>query len=134
MGTAWYQAKELANLALESFGRASQNSDSGDLQSRIAGIYLDLGLDKEAYQASLKAVKKGSIKRADSNYLVMGNALVNMHCYKDAIVAFQKSLKAAETKKDKRYPTQWIKFADVEGSDLEKLRDWVPRCRVVENS
>lgn len=131
LGTAWYQSKDL-NRALSSLESASQLSDSGNLQSRIAGIYLDLGRDKEAYQASKKAVKKGDIKRPDSNYLVMGNALVNMHCYKDAINAFQKSLKAATTKKDKRFPKQWIKYADVEGTRLGKLRDLgakVPSCR-----
>nr|MCS5587209.1 tetratricopeptide repeat protein [Porticoccaceae bacterium] len=131
LGTAWYQAKDLQS-ALKSLETASQYSDSGDLQSRIAGIYLDLGRDKEAYKASVKAAKKGSVKRADSNYLVMGNALVNLHCYKDAIVAFQKSLKVATTKKAKRYPKQWIKYADVEGTRLGKLRDLgakVPSCR-----
>jgi tetratricopeptide (TPR) repeat protein len=131
LGTAWFQAKDLT-AALKSLESASQYSDSGDLQSRIAGIYLDLGRDKEAYQASLKAVEKGSVKRPDSNYLVMGNALVNMHCYKDAIAAFQKSLKVATTKKAKRYPKQWIKYADVEGTRLGKLRDLgakVPSCR-----
>ena len=50
LGTAWYQAKEL-NLALSSLDRASQYSDSGDLQARMAGIYLDLGKDKQAYKA-----------------------------------------------------------------------------------
>lgn len=131
LGTAWYQAKDL-NRALNSLERASKKSDSGNLQARIAGIYLDLGRDKEAYQAAAKAAKKGSVKRPSSNYLVMGNALVNLHCYKDAISAFKKSLKAAKTKKDKRYPTQWIKFADVEGTRLGKLRDLgakVPSCR-----
>ena len=131
LGTAWYQAKEL-NRALESLEDASKKSDSGNLQARIAGIYLDLGRDKEAYQASVQAAKKGSIKRSDSNYLVMGNALINLHCYKDAISAFRKSLNSAKTKKDKRYPTQWIKFADVEGTRLGKLRDLgakVPSCR-----
>jgi tetratricopeptide (TPR) repeat protein len=130
LGTAWYQAKEL-NRALQSLERASKKSDSGNLQARIAGIYLDLGRDKEAYEASQKAVKKGSVKRPDSNYLVMGNALVNLHCYKDAISAFRKSLKLAKTQKEKRYPTQWIKFADVEGTRLGKLRDLgakVPSC------
>jgi tetratricopeptide (TPR) repeat protein len=131
LGTAWYQAKEL-NLALNSLDRASQYSDSGDLQARIAGIYLDLGKDKQAYKASLKAADKGSIKRPSSNYLIMGNALVNMHCYKDAIGAFQKALKVSETKKEKKFPTQWIRYADVEGTRLGKLRDLgakVPSCR-----
>ena len=131
LGTAWYQAKEL-NLALSSLDRASQYSDSGDLQARMAGIYLDLGKDKQAYKASLKAADKGSIKRPSSNYLIMGNALVNMHCYKDAISAFQKALKVSETKKEKKFPTQWIRYADVEGTRLSKLRDLgakVPSCR-----
>ena len=130
LGTAWFQAKDL-NRALKSLESASKYSDSGNLQARIAGIYLDLGRDKQAYQAARKASKKGSVKRPDSNYLVMGNALVNLHCYKDAISAFRKSLKVAKTKKDKRYPTQWIKFADVEGTRLGKLRDLgakVPSC------
>lgn len=131
LGTAWYQAKEL-NLALQALDAASQYSDSGDLQSRMAGIYLDLGKDSEAYKASLKAAKKGNVKRTSSNYLIMGNALVNMHCYKDAIAAFQKALKAAETKKEKKFPTQWIRYADVEGERLDKLRKLgaeVPSCR-----
>jgi len=131
LGTAWYQSKDL-NRALKSLENASQHTDSGNLQSRIAGIYLDLGRDKEAYKASVKAAKKGNVKRADSNYLIMGNALVNLHCYKDAIKAFQKSLKLATTKKAKRYPKQWIQYADVEGTRLGKLRDLgakVPSCR-----
>jgi len=102
------------------------------LQSRMAGVYLDLGQDKQAYQATLKAAEKGSVKRPSSNYLIMGSALVNMHCYKDAIEAFQKALKVAEDEKEKRFPKQWIKYADVEGTRLGKLRDLgaeVPSCR-----
>ncbi|MGB0445559.1 MAG: tetratricopeptide repeat protein, partial [Porticoccaceae bacterium] len=131
LGTAWYQAKDL-NLALSALDEASKVSDSGEIQSRIAGIYLDLGKDKQAYQASLKAADKGNVKRPSSNYLIMGNALVNMHCYKDAIGAFQKALKVAEDEKEKRFPKQWIKYADVEGTRLGKLRDLgaeVPSCR-----
>jgi tetratricopeptide (TPR) repeat protein len=130
LGTAWYQSKDLKR-ALKSLESASKYSDTGDLQSRLAGIYLDLGRDKEAYRAARKAAKKGGVKRPDSNYLVMGNALINLHCYKDAISAFQKSLKKAKDKKSKRYPLQWIRYADAEGTRLEKLRDVgakVPGC------
>ena len=131
LGTAWYQSKELYK-ALESLNSASQFSDSGDLKSRMAGIYLDLGKDLEAYKASVKAAEKGNLKRASSNYLIMGNALVNMHCYKDAIGAFQKALKVSETEKEKKFPKQWIQYADVEGTRLGKLRNLgaeVPSCR-----
>jgi len=130
LGTAWYQSKDL-NRALKALESASKVSDTGNLQSRLAGIYLDLGRDKEAYRAAKKAAKKGEVKRPAGNYLVMGNALINLHCYKDAISAFQKSLKVAKDKKSKRYPLQWIRYADVEGTRLQKLRDVgakVPGC------
>jgi len=130
LGQAWWAAKDLPS-ALKAFESASKKSDSGELQSRIASIYLDLGNDKKAYRAAQKAAKKGSIKNPSSNYSTMGSALVNLHCYKDAISAFKKSVKAAKTKKRKRFPRQWIKFADAEGNRLQRLRDvgaTVPGC------
>jgi tetratricopeptide (TPR) repeat protein len=130
LGTAWYQSKDLKR-ALKALESASKFSDTGNLQARLAGIYLDLGRDKEAYRASRRAAKKGGVKRPDSNYLVMGNSLINLHCYKDAISAFQKALKKAKDKKTKRYPQQWIRYADTEGNRLQKLRDVgakVPGC------
>ena len=130
LGQAWWQAKNLQG-ALKSFEEASKYSDTGEIQSRIASIYLDLGKDKQAYKAAQKAAKKGDIKNTSTNYATMGSALINLHCYKDAVKAFTKSVKAAKTKKAKRYPSQWIKFANAEGSRLQKLRDvgaTVPGC------
>ena len=131
LGQAWWAAKDLPS-ALRAFESASKKSDSGQLQSRIAAIYLDLGNDKKAYRASQKAAKKGSIKNPSANYSTMGMALVNLHCYKDGVAAFKKSAKAAKTKKKKRFPQQWIKFADGEGTRRQKLRDvgaTVPGCQ-----
>lgn len=122
LGQAWWQAKNLES-ALKSFEEASKYSDTGEIQSRIASIYLDLGKDKQAYKAAQKAAKKGDIKNTSTNYATMGSALINLHCYKDAVKAFNKSVKTAKTKKAKRYPSQWIKFANAEGSRLQKLRD-----------
>lgn len=130
LGTAWYQSKDLDN-AVKALERASKKSDTGNLQARLAGIYLDLGRDSEAYRAASRAAKKGGVKRPESNYLVMGNALINLNCYKDAIKAFKKSLKAAKDEKNKRYPKQWIRYADTEGTRLQRLRDvgaTVPGC------
>jgi tetratricopeptide (TPR) repeat protein len=130
LGTAWYQSKDLDN-AVKALEDASKESDTGNLQARLAGIYLDLGRDKEAYKAATRAAKKGGVKRPESNYLVMGNALVNLHCYKDAVGAFKKSIKEAKDEKNKRYPRQWIRYADTEGDRLQKLRDvgaTVPGC------
>jgi len=130
LGTAWYQAKDLNN-AVKALENASKKSDTGNLQARLAGIYLDLGRDAAAYKAASRADKKGDVKKPDSNFLVMGNALINLNCYKDAVGAFKKSLKVAKDKKGKRYPKQWIRYAETEGSRLQKLRDvgaTVPGC------
>ena len=130
LGTAWYQSKDLNN-AVKALESASKKSDTGNLQARLAGIYLDLGRDSEAYRAATRAAKKGGVKRPEANYLVMGNALVNLHCYKDAIGAFKKSLKVAKKEKAKRFPRQWIRYAETEGDRLQKLRNvgaTVPSC------
>lgn len=130
LGTAWYQARDL-NKALSALEDASKKSDQGNLQSRLAGIYLDLGRDKEAYRAAKQAVSKGGVKRPDTNYLVMGNALINLHCYKDAVSAFRQSISKAKDEKSKRYPRQWIQYAETEGNRLQKLREIgakVPGC------
>ena len=122
LGTAWYQARNLNN-AVEVLESAAKKADNGNLNARLAGIYLDLGRDKEAYKAAKKADKKGGVKRPDSNFLVMGNALINLNCFDDAISAFNKSLKKAKDKKAKKYPRQWIKYAETEGNRLQRLRD-----------
>ena len=130
LGTAWYQAKDLNN-AVKALENASKKSDTGNLQARLAGIYLDLGRDAAAYKAATRADKKGDVKKPDSNFLVMGNALINLNCYQDAVGAFKKSLKVAKDKKGKRYPKQWIRYAETEGNRLQKLRDvgaTVPGC------
>lgn len=103
LGSAWWQAKNLES-ALKAFENASKYSDTGEIQSRIASIYLDLGKDKQAYKASQKAAKKGEVKNASTNYATMGSALINMHCYKDAVKAFNKSVKTAKTKKQNVIP------------------------------
>ena len=51
---------------------------------------------RKPIKAASRAAKKGGVKRPDSNFLVMGNALINLHCYKDAVGAFKKSLKVAK--------------------------------------
>ena len=134
LGTAWYQAKELKR-ALTALELASKKAKDGNIQARLAGLYLDLGNDQASYDAAVKAAKQGKVKKPDANYMLMGNALVNMHCYKDAITAFKKSIKAAgDDKKAKRYPQQWIQYAEAEGDRLDKLRKagaQVPSCRKV---
>ena len=98
-------------------------SDSGEIQFRIASIYLDLGEDKNAYQASLLAEKKGAGKHKAANYNKMGMALTNMYCFKDAVKAFNNAVKHSKDRKSQRAPKQWIKYASFEDDRYRKLRN-----------
>jgi len=122
LADSWYQASELQQ-ALGAYERASKLSDTGEIQFRIASIYLDLGQDKKAYDASLKAERKGAGKNTASNYNKMGSALINMYCFRDAVKAFNKAVKSSKDKKSQRYPRQWIKYANFEDDRYRKLRD-----------
>lgn len=130
LGTAWYQAKDLRK-AVDALEEAAKKSDNGNIQSRLAAIYLDQGRDNDAYKAAVRAEKRGGMKRPDSNYLVMGNALINMHCYGDATKVFKEAIKAAKDEKSKSYPRQWIRYADSESERLASLKNAgakVPSC------
>ena len=122
LADSWYQASELQQ-ALDAYERASKSSDTGEIQFRIASIYLDLGQDKKAYDASLKAERKGAGKNTASNYNKMGSALINMYCFRDAVKAFNKAVKSSKDKKSQRYPKQWIKYANFEDDRYRKLRN-----------
>ena len=122
LADSWYQAYELRS-ALQSYEKASKLSDSGEIQFRIASIYLDLGEDKNAYRASLLAEKKGAGKHKAANYNKMGMALTNMYCFKDAVKAFNNAVKHSKDRKSQRSPKQWIKYASFEDDRYRKLRN-----------
>ena len=62
----------------------------------------------------------------------MGNALVNLHCYKDAVGAFKKSIKEAKGRKGQALPADsGSAMPTPKVSRLQKLRDvgaTVPGC------
>lgn len=119
LGTAWYQAREL-DKAMESLEAAGRKSDSGEINSRLAGIYLDQGLDAKAIQAARKAINRGGVRRIDLAHMTLGNAYINRHCYNDAIKAFKD---ASKDERSARFARQWIKYAEAEGSRRQKLRE-----------
>ena len=122
LAVSWYQAYELRS-ALQSYEKASKLSDSGEIQFRIASIYLDLGEDKNAYRASRFAEKKGAGKHKSADYNKMGMALINMYCFKDAVKAFNNAVKHSKDRKSQRSPKQWIKYASFEDDRYRKLRN-----------
>jgi tetratricopeptide (TPR) repeat protein len=117
LGLAYQQGQD-NKKALPVLEQAAKASGKGSLYSRLSGVYLDLDQNEKSVVAARNAVKRGGVKRIDITYMNMGNALINMHCYNDAIKAFQK---AAKDDRSAKYARQWIQYAENEGERRTKL-------------
>lgn len=117
LGLAWQQGQD-AKKALPILEEAAKASGKGSLYARLAGVYLDLDENEKAVTAARNAISRGGDKRKDITYMNLGNALINLHCYNDAIDAFRK---AAVDERSAKYAKQWISFAEKEGERRSKL-------------
>ena len=117
LGLAWQQGQD-AKKALPILEEAAKASGKGAIYSRLAGVYLDLDQNDKAVAAARNAVNRGGVKRVDMTYMNMGNALINLHCYEEAIDAFRQ---AAKDDRSAKYARQWIEFAEREGDRRRKL-------------
>jgi tetratricopeptide (TPR) repeat protein len=79
---------------------------------------LELDQNEKSVAAARNAIKRGGVKRIDITYMNLGNALINLHCYSDAIKAFRN---AAKDDRSAKYARQWIQFAEQEGDRRKKL-------------
>ena len=118
LGHAWQQAQD-GSKARPVLEEAAKLSDKGAIWARLAGVYLDMGEDKKAVRASRNALNKGGLKRKDLTYMVLGNAQLNLHCYKDAAQAFEK---ATMDKRSARFASKWITYAGNEGKRRKQLQ------------
>ncbi|MEZ0121589.1 MAG: tetratricopeptide repeat protein [Candidatus Reddybacter sp.] len=119
LGHAWQQAQD-GNKARPYLEEAAKLSNKGTIWARLAGVYLDMGEDAKAIRASRNALNKGGLKRKDLTYMVLGNAQLNLHCYKDAALSFEK---ATKDKRSARFASKWITYAGNEGSRRNQLRE-----------
>lgn len=117
LGQAWQQAGEgkKARPALE---KAAALSGQGNIYAQLSAVYLDIGENVNAVVAAQKALKKGQLKRPGAVYLVLGNAQLNLHCYKRAINAFEQ---AGKHKAVATNAKQWLGYARAEGERVEGL-------------
>lgn len=117
LGLAWQQGQD-AKKALPILEEAAKASGKGAIYSRLAGVYLDLDENEKSVVAARNAIKRGGVKRIDITYMNMGNALINLHCYDDAVKAFRN---AAKDDRSVKYARQWIEYAEREGDRRGKL-------------
>jgi len=117
LGLAYQQGQD-AKKALPILEEAAKSSGKGSLYERLSGVYLDLDQNEKAVAAARNAINRGGAKRKDITYMNLGNALINLHCYNDAISAFRN---AANDERSAKYARQWIEFAEREGERRAKL-------------
>jgi len=117
LGLAWQQGAD-SKKALPILEEAAKASGKGSLYERLSGVYLDLDQNEKAVLAARNAINKGGAKRKDMVYMNLGNALINLHCYSDAIDAFRN---AAKDDRSAKYARQWIDYAEKEGDRRSKL-------------
>src|SRR5690606_3551552 len=108
LGLAWQQGAD-SKKALPILEEAAKASGKGSLYARLSGVYLDLDQNEKSVAAARNAIKRGGVKRIDMTYMNLGNALINLHCYDDAIKAFRQ---AANSERSAKYAQQWIEFAE----------------------
>jgi uncharacterized protein HemY len=117
LGAAWQQARE-TKKALGPLKKAAQRSSNGEVWARLSMVYLDMDDNFNAVAAARKALQKGGLKNPSYTHMTLGNALVNLYCYRDAADAFSE---AANYKKSKTTAQQWIAYAKGEASRRESL-------------
>ena len=117
LGSAWQQARE-TEKALEPLQQAAEKSDTGKTWSRLAMVYLDLDENTKAVKAAKNALKKGQLKYPSYTQMTLGNALVNLNCYRKAAEIFAK---AAEHKKSEKTAKQWQTYVLGEADRRDSL-------------
>lgn len=117
LGLAWQQARN-PEEALPTLERAAGLAGKGKIYERLTGVYLDLDQNKKAVEAARNAIQRGDLRRKDIVNMNMGNALLNLHCYNQAIDVFRE---AAKDDRSERYAKQWIEYAEKEGDRRKQL-------------
>lgn len=111
LGMALQQGSD-SKRALPVLEEAAKSLGKGTLYARLSGVYLDLDENEKAVAAARNAINRGGVDRIDITYMNLGNALLNLHCYNDAINAFRQ---AAKSERSAKYAAQWIEYAEREG-------------------
>lgn len=117
LGSAWQQSQDVRR-ALPVLEKAARQSDSGEIYSRLAGVYLDNDRAEDAVRAARNALNQGGLRRTDLANMVLGSSLLELHCYDDAIKAFRS---AVNDERSERYARQWIEYAENEGDRRRRL-------------
>ncbi len=128
LGSAWLQSRE-TEKALAALEHAAKLSNSGETWSRLSAAYLDINRSVDAVRAARNALRVGGLKQTSLVQMTLGNALVNLHCYRDAITVFSQ---AAKNVKNRKTANQWVQYITGEAARRDRLTEGgvdLPSCQ-----
>ena len=110
LAQAWQMAAE-DELALPAYAEASELSDDGEMDMRLAQSYANLAEWGDCIESSRSALNRGGLNRSDQVNLLLGNCLVEERRYSEALEAFRA---AARDDRSRGAANQWITFVQGE--------------------
>jgi tetratricopeptide (TPR) repeat protein len=123
LAQAWQLAQEDEN-ALPAYTRASSLSDDGELDMRLAQSYANLARWEECAESSREALSRGGISRPDQVNMLLGNCLVEMRSYAQALEAFRA---AGRDERSRTAANQWVSFVQGEQRRERELEAMLSR-------
>ncbi len=106
LADAWVMAKEYPN-AIEALRVAAEHESGGEMNLRLAQLYMETGQWQQVVESSQAAIKKGDLKRPDVANIVSGLALYELNRLEDAAGAFDR---AASDDRSKAMAEQWRSY------------------------
>ena len=118
LSQAWQLAME-DKKAIPALKAAAALSSDGELDSRLANSYLNVGEYGDCVTSANKSISKGGLKNADNVQISLGMCLYNLRRYGDAKTAFRK---ASKVPRSQRVANQWMNVIDAEVERNRQIR------------
>ncbi len=117
LSQAWQLAQE-DERALPALTRASNLSDDGELDVRVAQSHANLAQWEDCVDAARQALQRGGLDRDDQANLLLGNCLVELRRYDEAREAFRS---ASRDERSRTAANQWLRFVENEQAREREL-------------
>ena len=117
LGNSWRQAQNVKQ-SISALEQAARKSDSGELYSRLAAVYLDNEDFAKSVAAANKALQKGGVKRTDNLWVIKGMSEFNLDRLKSAKESFRN---AGKDKRSKKLSMQWVEYVGKEQDRRDQL-------------
>jgi len=123
LGQAWQMAQE-TKKAIPVFEEAARASRDGQIDERLAQLYLDSDNFQQCIESSRRAIQRGGLRRVQSAHIVQGMCHHNLDQLSAARQSFEACREAARRDNDQtnqRICGQWISYLDNESNRRAQL-------------